>query len=109
MSEMGLFETWREAVMLQRNDSLVPQGAVLMASDSSPGPCLEFGRARNGGERMTAEGSHYEYYQLRAMLEWDLSERATDIERRDRHRFEAEKYQILAKNAKRGMIKSEMD
>lgn len=58
---------------------------------------------------MTGGGSHYEYYQLRAMLEWDLSERATDIERRDRHRFEAEKYQILAKNAKRGMIKSEMD
>ncbi len=54
---------------------------------------------------MTGEGSHYEYYQLRAMLEWDLADRASDIARRDRHRVEAEKFQLLAKAAKQGMMK----
>jgi hypothetical protein len=48
---------------------------------------------------MTGEPTHYEYFQLRAMLEWDLTERATDSERRVRHRFAAETYQILAMNA----------
>ena len=55
------------------------------------------------GGRMMSETTHYEYYQLRAMLEWDLADRAPDSARRDRHRIEAEKYQLLAKNAKRGM------
>ena len=52
---------------------------------------------------MMSETTHYEYYQLRAMLEWDLADRAPDSTRRDRHQIEAEKYQLLAKNAKRGM------
>ena len=54
---------------------------------------------------MTGEGGHYEYYQLRAMLEWDLADRAPDLARRDRHRVEAEKFQLLAKAAKQGMMK----
>jgi hypothetical protein len=58
---------------------------------------------------MTNEATHYEYYQLRAMLEWELADRAPDMIRKDRHRVEAEKYQLLAKSAKQGMIKSEMD
>jgi hypothetical protein len=58
---------------------------------------------------MTGEATHYEYFQLRAMLEWDLADRAPDVIRRDRHRVEAEKYQLLAKSAKHGMIKSKMD
>jgi hypothetical protein len=58
---------------------------------------------------MTSGATHYEYYQLRAMLEWDLADRAPDMGRRDRHRVEAEKYQLLAKSAKQGMMKSEMD
>ncbi|MGH6706927.1 MAG: hypothetical protein ACREB1_08990 [Sphingomicrobium sp.] len=58
---------------------------------------------------MTSEATHYEYYQLRAMLEWDLADRAPDRVRQDRHRVEAEKYRLLAKSAKQGMIKSEMD
>jgi hypothetical protein len=49
--------------------------------------------------------THYEYYQLRAMLEWDLADRASESVARDAHRFEAEKYQMLAKAAKRGMQK----
>ena len=49
--------------------------------------------------------THYEYYQLRAMLEWDLADRASESGARDAHRFEAEKYQMLAKAAKRGMQK----
>ena len=52
---------------------------------------------------MMGETSHYEYYQLRAMLEWDLADRAPDATRRERHRHEAEKYQLLAKTAKQGM------
>ena len=58
---------------------------------------------------MTAGTTHYEYYQLRAMLEWDLAGRAPSLAGRDRHRFEAEKYRLLAKSAKQGMIKSDMD
>jgi hypothetical protein len=54
---------------------------------------------------MTSEATYYEYYQLRAMLEWDLAERAPDSIRRDRHRVEAEKFQLLAKSAKQGMVK----
>lgn len=53
--------------------------------------------------RMAIETTHYEYYQLRAMLEWDLADRAPDATRRERHRHEAEKYQLLAKTAKQGM------
>ena len=49
--------------------------------------------------------THYEYYQLRAMLEWDLADRASESSARDAHRFEGEKYQMLAKSAKRGMQK----
>lgn len=49
--------------------------------------------------------THYEYYQLRAMLEWDLSARASEGATRDAHRLEAEKYCLLAKAAKRGMEK----
>ena len=41
LSEMDLFETSWEAVLFQWNDPLVPQGAVLMAPDWSPGPYLE--------------------------------------------------------------------
>ena len=55
---------------------------------------------------MMGKTTHYEYYQLRAMLEWDLADRAPDVTRRDRHRLEAEKYQLLAKTAKQGMHKS---
>lgn len=58
---------------------------------------------------MTSEATHWEYYQLRAMLEWDLADRAANLSRRDRHRVEAEKYQLLAKSAKQGMLKSKMD
>ena len=58
---------------------------------------------------MTAGKTHYEYYQLRAMLEWDLADRSPSFAGRDRHRVEAEKYQLLAKSAKQGMIKSNMD
>ena len=58
---------------------------------------------------MTSEATHYEYYQLRAMLEWDLADRAQSPVGRDRHRGEAEKYQLLAKSAKHGMLKSDTD
>ena len=58
---------------------------------------------------MAIETTRYEYYQLRAMLEWDLSDRAPDSKRRDRHRAEAEKFQLLAKAAKQGMRKSQND
>ena len=51
------------------------------------------------------ERTHYEYYQLRAMLEWELADRASKNAARQAHRLEAEKYQILAKAAKRGMEK----
>ena len=58
---------------------------------------------------MTRESTHYEYYQLRAMLEWELADRAPDMKRRASHRVEAEKYHLLAKSAKLGMNKSKMD
>jgi hypothetical protein len=58
---------------------------------------------------MTSQATHYEYYQLRAMLEWNLADRASNSAGRNRHRIEAEKYQLLAKSAKQGMKKSEMD
>jgi len=58
---------------------------------------------------MTAGTTHYEYYQLRAMLEWDLADRAQSPAGRARHRGEAEKYQLLAKSAKHGMLKSDTD
>lgn len=69
------------------------------------GHTWSFAGPEGGGERMTGEGSHYEYYQLRAMLEWDLADRAPDMARRDRHRVEAEKFQLLAQAAKQGMMK----
>ena len=69
------------------------------------GPWCHWG----GSDRMTSEATHWEYYQLRAMLEWDLADRAPDLSRRDLHRVEAEKYQLLAKSAKQGMKKSKMD
>ena len=49
--------------------------------------------------------THYEYFQLRAMLEWDLAHRATNHDSRQAHRVEAEKYALLAKSAKRGVVK----
>jgi hypothetical protein len=58
---------------------------------------------------MSAGTTHYEYYQLRAMLEWDLADRAPDLAGRNHHRLEAAKYELLAKSAKHGMIKSNMD
>ena len=54
---------------------------------------------------MTSQITHYEYYQLRAMLEWDLAGRATSIKARDSHRAESEKYRMLAKSAKQGLCK----
>lgn len=51
---------------------------------------------------MDRERTHYEYYQLRAMLEWELADRATTTAKRDAHRVEAEKCRLMAKNAKRG-------
>ena len=52
---------------------------------------------------MASETTHFEYYKLRAILEWDLADRAPDLTRRNRHRLEAEKYQLLANGAKQGM------
>jgi hypothetical protein len=58
---------------------------------------------------MTSEASHYEYYQLRAILEWELADRAPSLAGKDHHRLEAAKYELLAKSAKQGMIKPNMD
>lgn len=55
---------------------------------------------------MASQTTHYEYYQLRAMLEWDLANRATSSKVREGHRVESEKYRLLAKSAKQGLFKA---